>query len=362
VKTYRFKAIRAQQATDHDVFCFAAEPSDVLAFSEIERVGRQENGELRGFQRHQIAPHIKEIRDYLGREDALLPNAVIVAFLGNVKVTDAGNGLVDVEITSTESEPRPGFVVDGQQRLTALSGIRKPGFQVFVSALVCKDYNQLRQQFVLINNTRPLPKTLIYELLPTVDGLPERFTSRKLAARLVDRLNFRPDSVLHGEIRQHTNPQGILSDTAMQKIVMNSTSDGAIRHLIKEENFEELAFDLLNDFFKAVVEVFGNEWVGMSPKTSRLRHGAGLVAMGFVMEQLYSIDLPNCKTNYDKFVAGLNELRAHTAWTSGTWVLSEFDRRSWNGIQNTPSDIDILSNFLVRSLKRSLRRLARNAA
>jgi DGQHR domain-containing protein len=362
VKTYRFKAIRATQAKDHDVFCFAADPSDVLAFSEIERVGRQDNGELRGFQRHQIAPHIKEIRDYLGREDALLPNAVIVAFLGNVTVTDLSDGIVDVEITAPDNEQPPGFVVDGQQRLTALSGIRKPGFQVFVSALVCKDYNELRQQFVLINNTRPLPKTLIYELLPTVEGLPERFTSRKLAARLVDRLNFRPDSVLCGEIRQHTNPQGVLSDTAMQKIVMNSTSDGAIRNMIKEDNFEEMAFDLLNSFFKALVEVFGNEWVGMSPKTSRLRHGAGLVAMGFVMEQLYSADLPNCSTTYDKFIFGLNALKSHTAWTSGTWHLSEFDQRPWNGIQNTSSDIDVLANFLVRAVKRSMRRLARSAA
>jgi DGQHR domain-containing protein len=349
------------QADGQDVFCFAAEPADVLAFSEIERVGRQDNGELRGFQRHQIAPHIKEIRDYLGREDALLPNAVIVAFLDNAKVTDQGDGILNIAITVRDNEPRPGFVVDGQQRLTALSGLQKPGFQVFVSALICKDYNQLRQQFVLINNTRPLPKTLIYELLPAVDGLPPRFTSRKLAARLVDRLNFRPDSVLHGEIRQHTNPQGILSDTAMQKVVMNSTSDGAIRHLIKEDNFEELAFDLLNSYFKAIREVFGNEWVGMSPKTSRLRHGAGLVAMGFVMEQLYSADLPNCATTYDKFVAGLTALKAHTAWTSGTWHLSEVDQRSWNGIQNTPSDIDTLAQFLTRTVKKSLRKLARAA-
>lgn len=360
--TYRFKAIRAKQADGHDVFCFAAEPTDVLAFSEIDRVGRHDNGELRGFQRHQIAPHIKEIRDYLSRDDALLPNAVIVAFLDNVRITDLNDGLVDVEISVSDNEHRPGFVVDGQQRLTALSGIRKPGFQVFVSALVCKDYNELRQQFVLINNTRPLPKTLIYELLPTVEGLPERFTSRKLAARIVDRLNFRSDSILHGEIRQHTNPQGILSDTAMQRIVMNSTSDGAIREFIKHDDMEERAYNLLNNFFFAVREVFGSEWVGMSPKNSRLRHGAGLVAMGFVMELLYSTCIPGCKTMRERFVAGLTALQTDTAWTSGTWQLSDNDHRPWNGIQNTSTDIDLLVNYLVRSMKRRLRHLTRNAA
>ena len=188
----------------------------------------------------------KQIRDYLKRDDALLPNAVIVAFIDGVKIKSLGDGIVEVTISAKDN--KPGFIVDGQQRLTALSGIDKPNFQVFVSALVCKDYNELRQQFILINNTRPLPKTLIYELLPTVDGLPERFTVRSFAAKMVDKLNFTPGSYLFGEIRQHTNPVGVLSDTAMQKFIMNSASDGALREMIKEDNFEENAYHLINNF------------------------------------------------------------------------------------------------------------------
>ncbi|CAN7506598.1 DGQHR domain-containing protein DpdB [Cupriavidus necator] len=351
MSVFRFKAIRAKQAEGHDVFSFAATPEQVLAFSEIERIGRTEDGHLKGFQRHQVASHIKEIRDYLSRDDALLPNAVIVAFIDGVKVKDLGGDIVSVEINAKKS--KPGFVVDGQQRLTALSGIKKPGFQVFVSALVCKDYNELRQQFVLINNTRPLPKTLIYELLPNVEGLPERFTSRKFSARVVDRLNYQAGSSLFGEIRQHTNPQGVISDTAMQRLVMNSTSDGAIRDFIKEEDFEELSISLIDEFFKAVVEVFRPEWVGMSPRTSRLRHGAGIVAMGFVMEMLYSTEGARLK---DEFIPGLELLKPFTAWTSGTWELSQNDVRPWNAIQNTPSDIDLLANYLTRTLKRLLRK------
>ncbi|ODV42727.1 hypothetical protein AWV79_24205 [Cupriavidus sp. UYMMa02A] len=356
MSTFRFKAIRAQQAKGHDVFSFAATPEQVLAFSEIERIGRTEDGHLKGFQRHQVASHIKEIRDYLNRDDALLPNAVIVAFIDGVQVKELADGLVSVKI-NTESG-KPGFVVDGQQRLTALAGIKKPGFQVFVSALVCKDYNELRQQFVLINNTRPLPKTLIYELLPNVEGLPDRFTSRKFSARIVDRLNYQRGSSLFGEIRQHTNPQGVVSDTAMQRLVMNSTSDGAIRDFIKEEDFEELSVSLIDEFFAAVVEVFGPEWVGMVPRTSRLRHGAGIVAMGFVMELLYSTEGARLK---NEFVRGLELLKPYTAWTSGTWELSQNDIRPWNGIQNTPSDIDLLANYLTRTLKRLLRKPRRIA-
>jgi DGQHR domain-containing protein len=353
MKVFKYTAVRARQAEGHNVFSFAAQPKDILAFSEIERVSRHEDGQLKGFQRHQIASHIKEIRDYLAREDSLLPNAVIVAFIEGegAKVRDVAPGVIEVEIALDDK--KSGFIVDGQQRLTALSGLDKPGFEVFVSALICKDYNELRQQFVLINNTRPLPKTLIYELLPNVEGLPERFTARKFAARLVDRLNFTPDSTLFSEIRQHTNPRGVISDTAMQKLIMNSASDGAIRNLIKLDDFETRAYDLVNEYFKAVRQVFGAEWNGMQPRTSRLKHGAGIVSMGFVMELLYSSrDAMKC----EDFVPGLQLLREFTAWTSGHWRFDDYDVRPWNEIQNTPSDIDLLSNYLVRSLKKALRR------
>jgi len=356
VTTFRFTAVRAKQAPEHDVFVFAATPAQVLSFSEIDRVGRSDDGSIRGFQRHQIATHIKEIRDYLARDDALLPNAVIVAFIDGVKIKDRGRGIVDVEITSAKN--KPGFVVDGQQRLSALAGIDKPKFEVFVSALVCKDYNELRQQFVLINNTRPLPKTLIYELLPSVEGLPERFTSRKLAARIVDRLNYTRGSSLRGEIRQHTNPKGVISDTAMQKLIMNSVSDGSIREFVKLEDFEDRAYSLVNEFFEGVKVVFGPEWTGMSPKTSRLRHGAGIIAMGFVMEILYS---STNATTRDAFAKGLRLLKPYTAWTSGQWALPDGSVRAWNSVQNTPSDIDLLANCLVRSMKTALRKPRRVA-
>lgn len=352
---YIYPALRAQQAADHDIFVFAAAPDEVLRFAQIERVGRSDDGHLKGFQRHQIASHIRDIRDYLAREDALLPNAVIVAFIDGVDIQDKGNGCVEVRIDDAEGPP--GFVVDGQQRLTALSGLTKPNFQVFVSALICKNYDELRQQFVLINSTRPLPKSLIYELLPTVEGLPERYTARRFAAKVVERLNFTGGRALRGEIRQHTNPRGVISDTAMQKLVMNSASHGALREYVRLEDREDRAVALINEYFEAVADVFGGEWVGMSPRVSRLRHGAGIVAMGFVMDLLFAIQ--NATTKAD-FIPALEILRPFTAWTSGSWTIDghEFP---WNAIQNTPSDIDLLTRYLVSTTKRQLRRLEHTA-
>ena len=346
-----YQALRATQASGRNVFVFAAEPRDILNFSQIDRVGRSDDGKLKGFQRHQISSHIRDIRDYLKREDAILPNAVIVAFLEGVKLKELGDGRLEIRIDDRNGPP--GFVVDGQQRLTALSGIDKPGFQVLVSAVLCESYDDLRQQFVLVNTTRPLPKTLIYELLPTVEGLPERYTARRFAARVVERLNFNGGHALRGQIRQHTNPGGVISDTAMQKLVINSAGHGAVRDLIQHDDREDRAVDLINEYFEAVSDVFGGEWTGMSPRHSRLRHGAGIVSMGFVMDLLYSATDADKKA---RFVPALQLLKPHTAWTSGNWSIgqSEF---AWNDIQNTPSDIDLLARHLVASTKRQLRRL-----
>ena len=66
------------------------------------------------------------------------------------------------------SDGAPGLVVDGQQRLSALMQLEGRDFEVLVSAVICADEAELRRQFVLVNNTRPLPKSLIYELLPGV--------------------------------------------------------------------------------------------------------------------------------------------------------------------------------------------------
>src|SRR5262245_46077832 len=163
-QTWKYRGVVAQQSTKHACLTIAAPARDILAWAQIERVGRSGDGSLRGFQRPQIASHIKEIRDYLGQPDAVLPNPIVVAFVGGVKVESQGD--CTATITMSPGKDGLGFVVDGQQRLTALSGLPDKDFQVFVSVLVCGDYEELRRQFVLINSTRPLPKALIYELLP----------------------------------------------------------------------------------------------------------------------------------------------------------------------------------------------------
>lgn len=342
----KFEAVKANQSDAHEVLCFPARASEILKFASIEQISRDEKGGIRGFQRPQISQHINEIRDYLKSDNSVLPNPIVVAFTDHVQVKKCGRiSILEIDI----SDGPPGLVVDGQQRLTALSGIPDSNFEVFVSVLICRDAAELRRQFILINNTRPLPKSLIYELLPTVDGLPDKMSSRATAAKLTDALNYQEGSSLQGQIKQHTNPSGAITDTCIQRMILNSLSDGACRELIRENDGEESCFHLLSNYFSAIQSVFSKDWVGHKPKTSRLVHGAGIVAMGYVMEFLFARD---GATTVKQFENGLTPLVEHTNWSRGEWYFGENETRPWNGIQNISRDIQTLAAFLTRILKR----------
>jgi DGQHR domain-containing protein len=324
---------------------------DLLRIAAVSRIARDEGGQLSGFQRPQIAAHIEEIRDYLEKDTAVLPNPIVVAFTEKVAVKNKKDGIC--EVTVDISGGPPGLVVDGQQRFTALSQIEGKEFEVFVSAMICQDEAELRRQFVLINNTRPLSKSLIYELLPSVDGLPRRFTGRTIAAEFTERLNYDENSSLKGLIHQHTNPNGLISDTAIQRVIMHSMSDGIMRELVRRPGGKDRCFKLVSEFYRAVCRVFKEAWDEQTPKTSRLVHGAGIVALGEVMETLALLE--GART-WEEFAKGLGCLQGRTAWTSGEWNFSKGDRRHWKAIQNVTRDIETLRDYLNKIVRDDIRR------
>src|SRR3954451_13210743 len=106
-----FNAIRAEQSKSHTVVSFAASARDILEFAAIERIGRDDEGNLSGFQRPRIAAHIREIRDYLEKPDAILPNPIVVAFTKGVRVRDLDRPLCQIAIDVRDGPL--GLVVDG---------------------------------------------------------------------------------------------------------------------------------------------------------------------------------------------------------------------------------------------------------
>jgi DGQHR domain-containing protein len=350
-----YDVIVPRQADGVPVFTFAAPARDIRRFARIERAGRDEAGTLYGFQRPQIAAHIREIRDYLEKPHAILPNSIVVAFTDRASLellrspdgtSDGSLGRLRIDITNGP----PGWIVDGQQRFTALSELQSRDFEVLISGFICASFEELQKQFILVNNTRPLPKALIYELLPQVSDLPLRMSNRSQAALMTEALNYRPGSALSGLIRQQTNPRGIIRDTALQRLIMNSLTDGALRLYASDtQRLLERGVNLINEFFHAVRHEFKEDWEGKTPKTSRLVHGAGIVAMGYVMEALHVMIGAEDR---EAFARGLRPLKGRTAWSAGEWAFDD-ERRRWNGLQNVPADIRQLAMYLVQELRRA---------
>ena len=88
----------------------------------------------------------------------------------------------------------------------------------------------------------------------------------------------------------------------------------------------------------------------LEPRKSRLTHGVGIQSLGYVMDTLTegvsAADLPGLDLERT-----LAHLMPHCSWTSGTWEFGASDVRRWNGLQNTPSDIRLLTNHLSRLLR-----------
>ncbi|NGX16019.1 DGQHR domain-containing protein DpdB [Wenzhouxiangella sp. XN24] len=342
MKSFTYQCLIPHQATGRDIFTFCASVDEILQFATVERIGRTASGQLKGFQRPHVAKHIAEIRDYLTEPDAILPNAVVIAFPGNAALSALGNrtGKLTIDCNSNTYA----YVVDGQQRLAALNSLKGKRFEVLVAGFMCEDLEELKRQFILINNARPLSKSLIYELLPTSGQMPSRLSVRTKAAQIVERLNFDESSSLFHEIRMHTNPAGVIRDTAIQRVAMSSLNDGALRHLAANDNSLDKPFQLLSNFYGAVKEAFKDDWREKTPRTSRLVHGVGVVSLGYVAEFLHS---KNQAFEQSDFSTGLYPLVGRTRWSSGSWEFGIGDTRPWDSLQNVARDWIQLADHLI---------------
>jgi hypothetical protein len=211
-----------------------------------------------------------------------------------------------------------------------------------------------RSQFILVNSTKPLPAGLIHELLPETTGeLPARYARRRLPASLMARLNTAEDSPFRGAIATPTTPGGYIKDNSVLKMIENSLYEGALyqyRDPRTGEGNEELMLRHLTTFWGQVRERWPAAWE-LPPRKSRLTHGVGIQALGYIMDMLTSEQAVS-QISADEIDRSLDVLEPVTAWTEGNWLLSPGDERRWNGLQNTPNDVRKLTNLFVQSLRR----------
>src|ERR1700744_1805262 len=233
----RRRALRIEQCEGHPLYLLCLTGEEVLAIADISRVSRDEAGKLLGYQRAEVKRHVQGIVDYLNSDNILFPNSLILALSSRVRfIASRGphvrDGLVvagTLEIPLPRQGGRkPGWIVDGQQRALAISKSRRKGLLVPVNAFIADDVEIQRDQFLRVNNTKPLPRGLISELLPEVSTpLPATLEARKIPAAVCDLLNRDPSSPFHQLIRRSSSPaavraKAIISDTSIIKLVQES--------------------------------------------------------------------------------------------------------------------------------------------
>ena len=357
-----FPALSFRQGPDRRLYAFAATGDELSSFLTVTRIHREDqNYQLAGYQRPEVVSHITKIRDYLLSNGSILPNALVVALNDNVcfqPISNGGNeevqvGYLEVPI-GENNDQRAGWVVDGQQRLTALQDAQRPDFQVCVVGFIASSTREQREQFILVNSTKSLPRSLIYELLPATEcRLPSFLERRKFPAELVAHLNYDESSPFHERIRMQTHKGGIIKDTSVLKMIEHSLSDGVLHQFRRPETGDydaEPMLEVLHTFWNAVAEVFPTAW-SLPPRQSRLTHGAGIVSMGFLMDTIADVHSEEVPTK-EEFASHLEPLIPVCQWTEGYWEFGPENRRQWNELQNKSNDINLLADYLLTHYQR----------
>ena len=312
-------------------------PSEILRDYEIDRATRTADGRLTGFQRQPVLDHIRRSAEHvvsLGPRDRVFYNPIIL-----------GEARTGVARRIDGTRPR-GFVIDGQQRLLAC---RQAGFDEAVGTLTWRFETaaELAAAFIRINAVRPLPKALVAEIAPSIANLPARLTDGTLAALLVEALNYDEGSPLRGQVRQHTNPNGVIRDTALARGLRRSIAGGMLAPFATcQEAMLTQGLAVACEWFHAVRTVFRTDWDGHCPRTSRLLHSTGIEAIVNLMD-VVGATTETGGPDGDDFRHALVVVAPYCRWTSGTWGFPNGMAMPHGALQNVPSHVATLSGYLA---------------
>jgi DGQHR domain-containing protein len=173
-----------------------------------------------------------------------------------------------------------------------------------------------------------LPKGLITELLPEVSSpLPAKLSAKKIPSAICDWLNHSEESPFFGLIRRASTPkadkpQTIITDTSVVKMLEESLTHptGCLfpyRNIATGETDFEGICSVLVTYWSAVKKVFPDAW-GKPPEQSRLTHGAGIRAMGRLMDRIMPAIDANGHKAIDQVARELGRIAPACRWTSGT--------------------------------------------
>lgn len=367
--TLTVRALETHQI-NQTIYSFFIPAKDILEFADISRIHRDEEGNLHGLQRKEVKKHVSDILEYLNSDNVLFPNSILLAITDEVKFTKVRGTKLKSDkysMSGTLSIPikeegfRPAWIVDGQQRVLALNKCNKPELPVPVIAFIANDLEIQREQFIRVNKTKPLPKGLIDELLPTVHSiLPADLDSRRIPSRITEYLNFDPKSPFYGMIEKVStqNDESIKPIIAHNSIInilknsINSTS-GCLFPYVQinggETDYQSI-LKIIYAYWGCIKKVFHEDW-GKPPSQSRLMHGTGMFAIGALMDNIMKNVDPNDQKIEARITKELTKLKPYCKWSSGTWEELGLE---WKDIQNTSQHKKLLTAYLIRRFTKEL--------
>src|SRR3954449_11876681 len=89
-------ALAIRQTPGRVLYSFAVDGKQIPRFAAVSRIKRDDAHEVAGYQRPESIAHIRTIRQYLETAEAMLPNALVIAFDSTVRFeSDAADGSHD---------------------------------------------------------------------------------------------------------------------------------------------------------------------------------------------------------------------------------------------------------------------------
>jgi DGQHR domain-containing protein len=360
----RVAALRVQQRADVPLFIFGVNGRVIHRFATVNFAQRSQDGVLTGYQRERVESHIGQILAYLRQDDALLPNAIVIAFDGDVSFT-ALPGVVRSEWGTpghlviplpTRGRRKPGFIVDGQQRVSALAQLDPlREFPVVVVGFKASSDDLQREQFVLVNKTKPLPRDLLNELLPHVETqLPKPWRLKRVAARVLELLRFDKQSPFYARIRGvgSYGEGSNISQAAVLGVIEASIRRGGVLSPFYSASSDSAEVEamarVVRVFFSGVERVWPYAWNG-NPWNSRLVHGVGISAMGNLMDVIMDEVDSESPRAVSSVVRRLRKIERGCAWTEGRWRKLDC---AWDQLQNTSQDKRRLAHYLLSEYER----------
>ena len=361
------KALQISQSNRSvNIYLLTLTADELLEIAGISRIGRGDHGEIIGYQRPEVKKHVNEIAEYLRSKEMLLAHPIILSFTSEVEFVSSrgpktSDGLAvagTIRIPRTNnSHQKPAWIVDGQQRVLAMAQCDNRSFGVPICAFVTDSVDLQRDQFLRINNTKPLPRGLVAELLPEVSSpLPPKLAVRKIPSTLCNLLNEEISSPFYKLIRRPSrhgldDSGAVLTDTVIIKMIEESLVNPSgclfpFRNIASGEYDQNAIWNVLITFWISVKNVYPEAW-GIPPTESRLMHSVGIRSMGKLMDRIMgTVSANNSEETINYVTHELSKLAQHCRWTSGVW--EGIGGMQWNEVQSVHKHYSLLSNHLIR--------------